>query len=239
MKTLSCALPLSLSLFAVGCAADLDEQWDLDHDRIIAVRATKPGLLPGEQTELIGLIGRDGDKTFEQVPQIAGVVMPMSLAGAVTFDRGQWLVTAPSAEQIDAARTELGIPAGMPVPLTVGLSYAEGDKLAVTTVRLGVDGVNPVIGSPMVDGKPAAPGVELVVDSLVDVRLSVTLAEKLEVNWLTSCGQMHDFDLPEAYLRVEQDDPTEGELAVVVRDRLGGVDWMVWPIRANPIATEL
>lgn len=44
---------------------------------------------------------------------------------------------------------------------------------------------------------------------------------------------MHDFDLPQAYLRVEEEDMTEGSLAVVVRTDLGGVAWKVWPIRAE------
>ena len=44
---------------------------------------------------------------------------------------------------------------------------------------------------------------------------------------------MHDFDLPQAYLRVELEDPASGELAVVRRDPRGGVAWRVWPIRAE------
>ena len=44
---------------------------------------------------------------------------------------------------------------------------------------------------------------------------------------------MHDFDLPQAYLKVESDDPTAGELGVVVRDAHGGVSWKIWPIHAE------
>jgi hypothetical protein len=50
---------------------------------------------------------------------------------------------------------------------------------------------------------------------------------------LTSCGTMHDFDLPQAYLRVETDDPQAGELGVVLRDAHGGVAWKVWPVKAE------
>jgi hypothetical protein len=53
------------------------------------------------------------------------------------------------------------------------------------------------------------------------------------VNWLTSCGEMHDFDLHSAYLTVGPDDPQEGELAVILRDERGGVAWRVWPIRSE------
>jgi hypothetical protein len=78
-----------------------------------------------------------------------------------------------------------------------------------------------------------APATEIVVGKLVDVRLAIEVADTDEVNWLSSCGTLHDFDLPEAYLRVEAEDPTEGELAVVVRDDHGGVTWRVWKIRAE------
>jgi hypothetical protein len=54
-----------------------------------------------------------------------------------------------------------------------------------------------------------------------------------DVAWMTSCGTMHDFDLPQAYLEVEADDPTTGELGVVLRDAHGGVAWKIWPIRAE------
>ncbi|MEO7735294.1 MAG: hypothetical protein ABIY55_30355, partial [Kofleriaceae bacterium] len=54
-----------------------------------------------------------------------------------------------------------------------------------------------------------------------------------DVTWLTSCGTMHDFDLPAAYLEVEADDVTAGELVLVVRDQGAGVTWSRWPIHAE------
>ncbi len=85
----------------------------------------------------------------------------------------------------------------------------------------------------MIDGAPADGRAEITVGTLVDVPLSVAADVEDDVNWLTSCGTMHDFDLPQAYLRVELEDPTEGELAVVRRTKQGGVAWRVWPIRAQ------
>ena len=70
-------------------------------------------------------------------------------------------------------------------------------------------------------------------EKLVDVPLSISVETEDDVNWLTSCGTMHDFDLPQAYLRVELEDPDRGELAVIRRDELGGVAWRVWQIRAE------
>jgi len=100
-------------------------------------------------------------------------------------------------------------------------------------VWLGEAADNPMLDTATVDGVAAPPTPELVVAPRTDVPLSVDVGEDDDVNWLTSCGTMHDFDLPQAYLRVEAEDPTLGDLAVVVRTELGGVAWRVWSIRAE------
>jgi len=52
-----------------------------------------------------------------------------------------------------------------------------------------------------------------------------------DINWLTSVGELHDFDLSDATLRLAKDDDrSAGSLAVVVRDDRGGATWRVWPI---------
>jgi hypothetical protein len=74
----------------------------------------------------------------------------------------------------------------------------------------------------------------MVVDKLTKVPLSVDFDDtNYDVVWLTSCGTMHDFDLPKAYLKIEDDDPDAGQLAVVVRDDVGGVDWQIWSIHGQ------
>jgi hypothetical protein len=79
-----------------------------------------------------------------------------------------------------------------------------------------------------------SPGDELVVPMQHEVPLFIEADDTVDiVNWLTSCGEMHDFDLHSAYLTVLPDQPHEGELAVVKRDQRGGVSWRVWPIRAE------
>ena len=78
------------------------------------------------------------------------------------------------------------------------------------------------------------PGAELVVPKNEKVPLFVEADDTQHiVNWLTSCGEMHDFDLHSAYLVVTPETPQEGELAVILRDDQGGVTWRVWPIRAE------
>lgn len=234
---------LLLSLLAfVGLAAcddDIDPPWQLDHDRIIAVRATPPAILPGETSTFDALIGAKGGATRVASPEAATVVSPTSLADTLALRDGNWVVTAPSEDRIAAARAELKLEAGAPVPLQVGVSYEGQTLLAVKTVLLGRAATNPTLADMgiAINAEPAPQGPDndaLVVGKLVEVPLSIEADDvDYDVSWLTSCGTMHDFDLPKAYLKVEDDDPTEGELAVVVRDSVGGVSWDVWPIRAE------
>jgi hypothetical protein len=224
---------VACAALAVGCGGDLDPPWQLDHDRIVAVRANPPGILPGEQATLDALIALKGAPTSVQVPEVAIVVAPESLAGALAFDGTNWVVTAPDAAALAAARTELGLPADAPVPLQVGVAYGAGTLAATKRVLLGMTSENPALTGMRVDGAPADAAAELVVGTLVDVPLAIEADDEDDVNWLSSCGTMHDFDLPQAYLRVEADDPHSGELAVIRRNPQGGVAWRVWSIRAE------
>jgi hypothetical protein len=223
----------ALALFASACVDDLDPPWQLDHDRIVAVRATPPAIEPGGRAELDALIAVKDGPTSVRGPELAAVVSPMSLAGAVALEGGVWTVTAPGAAKLDEVRTELRLMPGAPVPLVVGVSYLGQTLFATKVVWLGYAGENPSLDAMMIDGAPADAQSQVVVGKLVDVPLSIAAEEEDDVNWLTSCGTMHDFDLPQAYLRVEVEDRTEGELAVIRRDARGGVAWRVWPIRAE------
>ena len=217
-----------------ACAEGIDEQWELRHDRIIAVRANPPGILPGETSTIDALIGSKEASPVEAPPEGATVISPMSLAGIVRPDSGAWVVTAPDEAKLAVAREELGLEPGAPVPLTVGVSYRQQTLLGFKTVYLGEARQNPVLEDMMIAGAVAPSGqTQLVVPILTDIPLSVKGEDPDVVNWLTSCGTMHDFDLPKAYLRVEKEDPMEGDLGVVLRKADGGVAWRVWPIRAE------
>lgn len=235
---------------AAACNADIDEPWELDHDRIIAVRAEPPGIEPGETSTLTLLLGYETLPVEVKRPDFAQVVQPMSLANTVRFDGDNWIVTAPDDTALAAARTELGLEADAPVPLLVGVAVAwptpvmspEGNGFAATkTVWLGKETINPPMNGLMIGGVEAPPeDIELVFPSGVDeenlpkTRMSVEADEVSDiVNWLASCGTMHDFDLPSAYITVGPEDRREGQLALILRDELGGVSWRVWPCRAE------
>jgi hypothetical protein len=215
-----------------ACSGDIDPPWQLDHDRIIAVRATPPHIPAGATSTLDVFLGHKGGPTSVQAPDVTTVVSPTSLASALSGST----VTAPSEAQLAAARTELGLDAGAPVPLELGIAIAQDQLAATKTVWLGDSADNPTLDGLMIQDAPAPPaGTMLTVPSLTDIHLFVQADDAIDiVNWLSSCGSMHDYDLHKAYLRVEKKDPTSGELAVVLRDGQGGVTWEVWPISATP-----
>jgi hypothetical protein len=228
------ALAIVIGVIAAGgCIGDLDPPWQLDHDRIIAVRATPPGIAAGGTSTLDALLAHKGAGTTVAAPDLAMVVSPASLSDTLALRGGQWIVTAPDNARLAAARTELMLAPDAPVPLQVGVVYGNQTLIATKTILLGAAVDNPPLVDVMLDGKPAGDTV-LTVGKLVAVPLSIAVDDALfDVAWLTSCGTMHDFDLPSAHLEVEADDPTAGELAVVLRDDLGGVAWSVWPIQAE------
>ncbi|HZJ66904.1 MAG TPA: hypothetical protein VFD36_25530 [Kofleriaceae bacterium] len=223
------------AIAAAGCTGDLDPPWQLDHDRIIAVRATPPGVAAGESATLDALLGHKGAPTRVAPPELATVVSPASLADVLRLDGANWVVTAPGEQRLAQVRAELMLAPDAPVKLTVGVSYQAQALFATKVIELGRAATNPSLVSMnmKIDGAPAG-SAEIVVQPLVAVPLSIDADDAhYDVTWLTSCGTMHDFDLPNAYLKVEAEDPTSGELAVVLRDGGAGVAWNVWPIRAE------
>jgi hypothetical protein len=229
--------PAAIVAAATGCMGDIDPPWQLSHDRIVAVRADPPGITAGQTSRIDALLAHKDQMTSVATPELAAVTSPMSLADALSIQGGTWTVTAPGEDRLAAARSELMLPAGAPVPLQIGVSYAGQTLVATKTITLGQPVTNPPLDGLTIDGKPidaASPSDSLTIGKLINVPLSVNANDAdFDVTWLTSCGTMHDFDLPQAYLRVETDDPQTGELGVVVRDTHGGVAWKTWPIQAQ------
>lgn len=223
---------LAAAAAAAGCTGDIDPPWQLSHDRIIAVRAEPPGITAGQTSQIDALLGHKGATPSVATPELAAVTSPMSLSDVLSVQNGSWTVTAPSDDRMAAARSELKLAAGAPVPLEIGVSYAGQTLIATKTVLLGQAAANPTLNDVMINGQP--PPDQLTVGKLVKVPLSIAADDvNFDVTWLTSCGTMHDFDLPNAYLKVETDDPDTGQLGVVLRDNNGGVAWQLWPIQAQ------
>jgi hypothetical protein len=228
----------------VACNVDIDPPWQLAHDRIIAVRADPPGIASGQQSRIDLLVGFETQPVATRAPDVAMIVSPESMADVMAVEAGSWIVTAPGDERIAAARAELGLPPEAPVPLRVGVAAAWPNPVmspnpagfgAIKTVWLGESRPNPELVGLLINGvEPPPEGETIVVPKDTSVPLYIEADDSKDiVNWLTSCGEMHDFDLHAAYLTVGPDDPQLGEIAVVLRDERGGVVWRVWPIRAE------
>jgi hypothetical protein len=232
------------ALFALLGACDIDvvEEWHLDHDRVIAVRATPPGIVSGQTSELDALLGHEDSAPMEAIPDEATVVSPRSLASALAFTNGRWVVTAPDDATLASVRVELGLAPTVPVPLVVSVSWPAStfpsdtigaDYTATKTVVLGEERMNPVISTMTVDGTSVFEASELVVDATEETTLAVPAEREDVTRWLSSCGQLADWDLASTLLTFETDDSRTGNISVVRRTRAGGVAWKTWAIRAE------
>lgn len=224
---------VALVALVAGCTQDVDPAWQLDHDRVIAIRATPSRIASGETAVVEALLGRAGDVPIEVDPANVMVVEPTVLASSLTRQGTKWRVTAPGPTQLDAARSELMLEPGSPVPLRLRMTFPNSTKVGLKIVWLGEHADNPVLGPIFVNGVDQQAATMLTVAKLTDIPLEVEFDDSHIVNWLTSCGEMHDFDLAKAYLRVETENDQSGTLGVVVRDELGGVAWKMFPITAE------
>lgn len=232
------------SLVSVGCD-DTDPQWELDNDRIVAVRVASAQLAAGERASLDLLVTQAGVGPQVVPPQFAVAVptdirdpqnpssatVPEALAKAVVADGAGWAVQAPSESELVALRQELGLKPDELVPLRVGVrvDLGSGPLDAVKLVNLGASVPNPTLGPVMINGAPAADGMSLPADR--DVIMSVEIGEEDEAYWLTSIGDLSDVDDPVAELNhdsASDDHPSQGHIAVVVRTKEGGVTWGFW-----------
>jgi hypothetical protein len=234
----------ALTSLVTGCD-DTVPQWDLDNDRIIAVRASSPGLVAGERAVLDVLVTSEGRGPHVVSPQIAVAVasdlqdaigaalatVPDALARAVVTDGTGWAVVSPSAAELTALRTEMKLAADAIVPLRIGVrvDLGSGPLDALKVVSLGASAANPTLGAVTINGAAAQDGMVLPAD--VDVAMSVEAGAEDEVYWLTSIGDMSDEEDAVATLNHDSksdDLLTEGHIAVVVRSKEGGVTWGFW-----------
>jgi hypothetical protein len=217
-----------------GCANSTDPEWQLRHDRIIAIRTT-PATVAAGGTAMIDAFVTDVGGTVSVEPPIAastGPSTPPSLGDAVVPDgAGGWLVAAPKASVLDAVRMEIGLDPAAPIPLQIVTTFAVGGQMleGTKTVELGAEHDNPSLGPVTIDGVP--PAAPIVVPFDTDVALAIDVDSSFQVNWLTSCGSFNNSDNEHAaMLHVHPTDARTGELVVVVRDTEGGVAWQNWSI---------
>jgi hypothetical protein len=218
-----------------GCVPDSDPRWQLNHDRVAAARATPPHLPAGASATIDALIAHAGAPTTIEQPVrvMVSPATPAALGQTVVETDTGWQVIAPGADQLDAARASGKIDPGQPIPLVLVETFGPLPLTVSHTIFLGDAASNPPAGAVQVNGAAVAPDAHLVIPADVDVPLSIDADPAAAVNWLTSCGTMHDDDEHAAFVHVKPDDSQAGELAVVVRAADGGVSWQRFTIVAQ------
>ncbi|MEO8840957.1 MAG: hypothetical protein ABI591_02505 [Kofleriaceae bacterium] len=217
-----------LVLAACAPAPIEPEAWQLDQDRVIAVRVTPPGIVAGEHATVDGLLAHAGGPTTVEVPSaITAAGSPLYTAVNYLFDHYE--VIAPDDATLADARSQLGLAAGAPIPFPLAVFFGplSGDHFNThKDMWLGESDANPSLPALTIDGTPPAASLTLGLGR--DIALG---ADSETVRWLSSCGTLRDSDEPNAILRV--DDACDGELVVVVRDGRGGTVWQVWHLTAQ------
>jgi hypothetical protein len=224
-----------IALGAAGCVPDSDPRWQLDHDRVVAARATPPHLPAGTTATIDALIAHDGAPTTIEPPVrvVTAPGTPAALVTTVAQSGTDWQVTAPSEDVLAAVRAQAKIDPGKPVPLGLIETFGPIPLTVSHTIFLGDAASNPTPGAVTVLGAEVAPETHITIPMDVDVPLSVDADPTATVNWLTSCGTMHDDDEHAAFVHVQPDDSKAGELVVVVRAADVGVSWLRWTIEAQ------
>lgn len=234
--------PLLVVIALGGCIDVIDARWTLDHDHVIAARATPPRVREGEGTNVDALVAHAGRAPTVENPMTAELSNPpQQLARSLrqTAD-GAWRLDVPNAETLAPAHAALGLPEDAPIPVDILLTFpnqsihragVESFKVK-KTVWIGEPSLNPTVPAILVDG--AAITDEVVVPLDRDVYLEIAGAEPgLRVNWLTNVGDLFQDDNPRAFVHVLPAQARMGELVVVVRDDVGGVAWRVLPMRVE------
>ena len=103
----------ALGLGAAACAEDTTPRWQLDNDRVLAVRSTPAQLASGQVALLDALVAYADGPTQQVAPLGATAAFaPAGLFTAVHFNLDHWEIDGPDAARLDAAnRTSVAMAA--------------------------------------------------------------------------------------------------------------------------------
>jgi hypothetical protein len=213
-----------LVLFLVAaCDNNFAERWQLNNDRIIAVRMTPSTLGVGET----GVV----DAYVTSTTTGPTVISPTSMDSTTLQISGDQ-ITAPDSATLAMYRTQAGLAVDADVGLEISAVFTINGApyVATKTVYCGAHGDNPTLGAITLDG--VAPTDPITVPFDVDVQLAIDEDSTVLVNWFTSVGKLDDDDNEHmAKLHVKAGDPMTGQFAVVIRDVVGGVAFQDWSMQ--------
>lgn len=222
------------ALLLTGCIDEIDARWTLDHDHVIAARATPPRVRDGETTVLDALVAHEGRAPTVEGAMTAELANPPSdFDGRLVQDAtGRWLLDVPF--RLSRAGAEDSYPVDVVLTFRPSNNRAGIDPYRVKkTVWIGEPTQNPPAPMSIKVGDVEITD-EVVVPRGEDVYLEVAASASQRVNWLTNVGSLYQDDHARAFVHVEGDDARSGELVVVLRDDVGGVTWRVFPMRVAP-----
>lgn len=133
-------------LLVAGCVDASAPPWLLDHDRVVAVTAEPPGIVPGQSARITALVAHAGAPVDEEQPVAMTVVSPRELYTAVHFNIDHWQIDCPAVPAPTALEVELRLPAG---------------EVATKQVWLGETRANPPASASVPDPFPRGSDVDL------------------------------------------------------------------------------
>ena len=129
-----------------GCVDASDPPWQLDHDRVVAVAADPPRILPGDSARITALVAHAGAPVDEEQPVAMTVVSPRELYTAVHYNLDHWQIDCPAVAEPTELEVELRLPPG---------------EVATKKIWLGETGANPPISASVPNPFPRAMDVDL------------------------------------------------------------------------------
>ena len=207
----------------LGCA-DVATPDELDHARVLAVRADPPGIA-AEQTSRLDVLA-----TTDRAQLLQPVITRARIVGTddtrlLERDAQGWTVTAPSENDLARLRQGFGLAETAPIPVFVELTVEIDDRLFVADkqVLLGQAHVNPSIVNVMADGQVVDQQMAIGRDREVSLTVETEPNDGLRYVWSSSVGELSSYRSPNAVLAT--DAAETGTVLVVARDERGGVDW--------------
>jgi len=207
-----------VSIGMLACS-ELSTPADLDREQILAVRATPPGLVPGGSVVLEPLLAGPNGRFLSTTDwEIAGDDSQLQLE---TLETGGLRIRAD-----DAYPLENDVEVELRVALSDGYALRARKRVVVSQAMRS----NPVIDALRVAGTPVDNnGVAVLQEDIVE--LAVEAPEGASIAWYTSIGEIRYYRDATTTLELTEKGPSEGWLAVVVRDGEGGANWHTCTLR--------
>lgn len=221
-----------------GCADDVAEPYHLTHPRVLAIR-TEPAVIPAGVTARLDVLYTDGASP----PRLAtadelSVSLPAELdrpelAQLVSREAEAWVVRGPDEATLAAARAELSLPAGAPIPLPIDVALRPATATQTPLLAQKVLTFGTIVGNPeppvlTLDDQQITDGVNVPHGAELPLTAAVPLAEppeEISYRWFASFGELRRYTQPLALITAEADERGPGSLLVIARTPAGGVSW--------------